>query len=92
MKHLEAEDELGRSWIVFDGDTAWNHCQRLTKAGIGTIILGSQTLLSGKLVEPTLSIDGLTAEHLAQPELRAIVARTIRLRDCHRFLEEHNAD
>jgi hypothetical protein len=90
MKQVLAEDERGRSWIVYEGDSAWAPCQRLLKAGVKEVVLPSVTFLSGSVPPQVASnLNGLTADMLrANPVAKPLVRRAIRLQDCVAWLNQ----
>lgn len=93
MKQVTAEDERGRSWIVYEGDTAWDQCQLLLKLGLKEVVLPSETFLSGNVPEKGSSIplDAATPELVRQsPEIKQLVRRRLRLEDCVAYLRSLN--
>lgn len=89
MKPVMAEDERGRNWIVFEGDSAWNQCESLTKLGVTQVVLPSDVFLSGQLPshEVGAPLDNVTPELLAASyDLKVVVMRLIRMRDCVAYL------
>lgn len=98
MKQVLVEDERGKTWAVYDEDSAWPHCSALLKTGVAEVVLPRSLLLSGKLPDSFeyRTYADVSKDAVAQyPEVAAEVCRQIRLQDCLEFLrrqEEKNTD
>lgn len=87
------EDEQGRSWIVYENDTAWHACQLLEKAGLTELRLPVTTLMTGETPEVGSSINlaGLTPELVKKNQsVQEIVRRVTRLNDCIAHLRKES--
>ena len=87
MKQLPATDQFGKSWIVYEVDTAWPHLKALNHKGVTEVVLPQDTFLTGNLPESLEgpNLDGLPLDAV-EGEIKEIVRRTIRLNDCVQFL------
>jgi len=88
-RYLACEDEKGRSWIVYEGDTAWPACSTLAKLGLRDIVLPIGTYLSGSLHLPEMvDVTGLTPEmiEIGGEPVKTLVRRVVRLKDCVTYL------
>ena len=81
-------DERGRSWVVYKADSAWNQCLSLLELGVTEVALPREALLSGTLPSPaSIDIHDVPIEVVRlSADVRAIVWRQIRLRDCVHWL------
>ena len=81
-------DERGKSWVVYQGDSAWNLCLSLLKIGITEVVLPREALLSGTLPSPdSIDIHDVPIEVVRlSADVRAIVWRQLRLKDCVHWL------
>ena len=81
-------DERGKTWVVYQGDSAWNQCLSLLKIGITEVVLPREALLCGIFPSPdSIDIHEVPIEVVRlSADVRAIVWRQIRLRDCVHWL------
>jgi len=88
MKQVQAEDERGRGWVIYENDSAWDLCSTLAKAGVAQVVLPSVTYLSGSLPEIEIKrFDNVSAASMRQfPDVATAVRRQVRLQDCLEFL------
>jgi hypothetical protein len=88
MKQAAAVDDKAKTWVIYQGDPAWKQCRSLMKAGVAEVVLPRQTLLHGTLP----ALDSMTVHEVPidvvcmSADVRAIVARQIRLKDCVQWL------
>ena len=87
MKQIQVADELGRRWVIYEADPAWDHCRLLTKVGVRQIVLPWQTLLTGNKPSQLPPLTPLVQAVQQCTEVLDAIRRRIRLRDCIAFLE-----
>lgn len=89
LKRIEAKDEFGRQWIVFDGDPAWRSCKELQHVGLTEIVLPMEVLRGGLSGCPELlPVNSMPTWRIRQsPEIRLALQLAIRLRDCVAYLK-----
>lgn len=90
MRQVKAADELGKTWIVYEEDPGWAPFQQLQKLGLSEVVLPRDTFLSGSLPPPdSIEIPDVPADVCRMsPDVRDIVLRSIRLKDCVTFLNQ----
>src|SRR3990167_2095387 len=89
-RNIVAEDEQGRRWMVYENDTAWDLCLRLSKKGLSQIVMPTATFLRGELSYPSglIDVNSLPLEVVRENDgVKEIVRRVIRLKDCLAFLK-----
>ena len=89
LRLIEGEDEQGRCWMVYEGDTAWGLCYQLSRLGVKEIALPSMTYRSGQLPKeiPDYGLGSFTADVIkASPDVKAMFRRLVRLQDCVAWL------
>lgn len=85
FKPVGGKDDRGQGWLVMEGDPAWPHVHRLELAGVREIVLPRETYITGRLAEVNVP-KYLDVMDPANPALRDILLRSVRLRDCLAFL------
>ena len=82
------EDERGNTWILYDGDAAWDQWQSLSKARVVEVVLPRETLLHGSLPSSdSINIPVVPLESVRiSSDVQTIVHRQIRLKDCIQWL------
>ena len=90
MKVVAIGDHVGRSWLVFENDTAWPLISRLAKQGVHDVVLPAETIMTGELPSTWTcqGFDELPPEALTIPDVLELVKRTVRMNDCVQYLQE----
>lgn len=88
MKRATVADERGRSWVIYENDSAWDLCSILAKSGVSEVVLPSRTLLTGHLVDMEYQWFAATLEDSIKqfPDVATAVRRQVRLQDCVEYL------
>ena len=77
-KTIRSVDDIGRSWIIYEGDPAWEVCQSLDRAGVEWVVLPTMTLITGEVA----SYQDIDKDAPLSPS-------RIRMRDCLAWLQEN---
>ena len=92
FKPVICEDEHALQWVVYEGDASWEFVHRLTGQGVKYIVLPRCAFIAGTLGPfPSVPSTLATVETDRSPQLAAYLQRVVRLRDCWKYLEEHEA-
>ena len=87
LRLLEGEDESGRTWMVYEGDTAWPLCHALSRIGLKIIALPSRAYRTGMVPElPDYGLGAFDAGAVKDEGLGALYRRLVRLSDCVAWL------
>ena len=84
-KAIEAQDERGTPWLVYEGDPAWEVVKKLK--ALELIALPRKTLMTGELVEVEEPQFGGITEEMLNEGLKAVIIRQTRMYDIWRFLD-----
>jgi hypothetical protein len=84
---VKVHDELGRSWLVLDGDPAWDVCGKLKKLAPSAIILPTETLARGIVPHPDRAYEQMHRLQTAwtatdDKDIKDAFVRAVILYDC----------
>ena len=89
MSYAVAHDHSGLTFLVFEGDPAWELCQKLLQRGVREIVLPRETLVTGRLVSVSTP-SSLAKWNVSKPEIAEMLRRYVRLKDCEWYLRGSN--
>ena len=87
-KPILTQDETGQRWFVYQDDPGWAACHALWLYGVRELVVPRGIIVRGVADYPR--IPDMSEWEATNEAVARLVRRYVRLRDCTKWLEEHN--